>query len=154
MINLFDRISRLKAVEREYLVVKQAVDRLRNSVIHEGDTLTNGTSPKDLIAAVDRLEATYLIRLWAEFETAVRSYYESSTNNPIATIRATDLINSVAGRRKGRSIDRPISDPVHRVREYRNSLVHDRNDQPPPVDVTVARRHLNNFLGRLIDYKP
>jgi hypothetical protein len=143
----FERIDRLKAIEREYLVVRHAIDRLQVTVTDGRADLPGGTSVRDLNEAHRQLEATFLIRLWAEFETAVRSYYGWLTNNLDSRIRALDLINAVNASRRGRSAGDSIRLAVHEVREYRNSLVHDRDDLVPPVTLTDARRRLNTYLG-------
>jgi hypothetical protein len=53
----------------------------------------------------------------------------------------------VAASRRGRAIADSVRLEVHQVREYRNSLVHDRDDPAPPVTLSNARRSLNNYLG-------
>lgn len=143
----FERIDRLKAVEREFQVVWDAIERLRVAVADGRVVLPIGTSIRDLDAARRQLEATFLIRLWAEFETAVRSYYGTLTNDPDPRIRAIDLINTVAASRLGRAVADTVRVEVHEVREYRNSLVHDRDDPAPPVALSDARRRLNMYLG-------
>ena len=85
-----------------------------------------------------QLEDTYLIRLWAEFETAVRSFYDSNHQNPTLHIRAVDLINTVAASRRGRAVASKVLAEVHQVRDYRNSLVHDRDDPVSPVTLGVT----------------
>lgn len=145
--NRFERIDRLKAVEREFRVVSDAIERLRVAVADGRVDLPGGTTTRDLDAARRQVEATFLIRLWAEFETAVRSYYGWLTNDPDPRIRSTDLVNAVAASRKGRALADAERLGVHEVREYRNSLVHDRDDPAPPVALSEARRRLNTYLG-------
>jgi hypothetical protein len=143
--NKYERMDRLKAVEREFRVASDAIQLLRVAVVDGRVALPGGTSPRDLDAVRLQLEATFLIRLWAEFETAVRSYYSTLTNNP--QIRAIDLINTVAANPKGRALSADARTRVHEVREYRNSLVHDRDEPIAPVTLTDARRRLNSYLG-------
>ncbi len=130
-----ERIDRLKAVVREFHVVEDAIERLRVAVTDGRVDLPGGTTARDLDAARRQLEATYLIRLWAEFETAVRSYYGWLTNDPDPRIRSTDLVNAVNASRRGRALSDAERVGVHEVREYRNSLVHDRDD---PVARTLS----------------
>lgn len=96
MPELFEWFDRLKFVEREFRAVSSAVGDLRNAVRDGKLSAPNRTTLRDLDAAFDRLEPTYLIRLWAEFETAARSYYASLTHDQESRIRAVDLINTVA----------------------------------------------------------
>ena len=72
--NLYDWHDRIKAVEREYRALRSAVGRMRRAIIDGAEGPVN-TTVGDLLTANENLEGTYLIRLWAEFETAVRSYY-------------------------------------------------------------------------------
>ena len=147
----FEWIDRLKFVEREHRVVATAVDRLRVAILDGQVRTPDGTSPRDLVAAREGLETTYLVRLWAEFETAILSYYRYLRGEPEARIRAVDLVNTLAAVRRGRAIAEAVREEVHEVREFRNSLVHERTDPAPPVALVEARRRLNTFLGKLPD---
>ena len=111
-------------------------------------SLPTKTSPRDLVAAAEQVESTYLIRMWAEFETALRSYRRHITGDPDDQIRTRNLIDWTAGVRQGRAISADVRDDVHEVREYRNFLVHERDDQAPPAAVAIeeARKRLNTLL--------
>ena len=152
MVELYERISRIKAIEGEYFAAREALGRLQSSVDNEGHHVLTDCKPKDLQSASDRLEATYLIRLWVEFETSLRSYYKALTANPVARIRAKDLIDTISARRRRHSIPEKLRVSIHKVREYRNSLIHDRDVGMAPVGLAVARRDLNTFLGKLIEH--
>ena len=65
-----------------------------------------GTSPRDLVAAADQVESTYLIRMWAEFETGLRSYRRHITGNQDDQIRTRNLIEWTAGVKQGRAISK------------------------------------------------
>jgi hypothetical protein len=144
-------MDRIKGAEREYYAVAHAVARHRPAVRAGDVVLPPATSPRDLGAAADRLEPTYLIRVWAEFETALRSYRRYITGDPEDRIGTENLINWTAGVRQGRAISEDVRDDVHEVREYRNVLVHERDDQEPPpaIAIDVARRRLNIYLQKL-----
>jgi hypothetical protein len=141
-------IDRVKGAERESYVVAAAVDHYRQVALAGDTELPTKTSPRDLVAAADRVESTYLIRMWAEFEAALRSYRRHITGDPDDQIRTRNLIDWTAGVRQGRAISADVRDDVHEIREYRNFLVHDRDDQAPPVAVAieVARKRLNTLL--------
>ena len=147
--NRFEWIDRLKFVEREHRVVASAIARLQLAILEGLARTPDGTSPRDVVAAGENLETTYLVRLWAEFETALLSYYRDLTGDSEARIKATDLVNTLAGVRRGRAIADEVRAAVHEVREYRNSLVHERTDPAPPVGLVEARSRLNTFLGKL-----
>jgi hypothetical protein len=141
-------IDRVKGAEREYYVVAAAI-AYDGPVALAGDTkLPAKTSPHDVVAAADQVESTYLIRMWAEFETALRSYRYRATADPDDRISTRSLIDWTAGVRQGQANSADVRDDVHEVREYRNFLVHERDDQAPPVPVAieVARQRLNTLL--------
>jgi hypothetical protein len=127
--NLHEVFDRLKATRREYYVVADAVRRLRDAVKANQVPVPPNTSLRDYDAALLQLEPTYLVRLWAEFETALRSYRRHFVGNPEDNIRAFD----------------------HEVREYRNSLVHERDVMAPAVGIDEARRRLSTYLSKLPD---
>ena len=147
MHNRSVRIDRLKAVVREFQVVSDAIERLRVAVADGRIRLPGGTSVRDLDTARHQLEGTFLIRLWAEFETAVLSYFRWLKKDPGRRIRATDLIDAVAASRHGRALADAARREVHEVRKYRNSLVHDRDVPASRVALSEARRRLNIYLG-------
>ena len=135
-------IDRVKGANREYSAVAVALAQFGPLVQTGAVELPRETSPRDFIAAVDKLEATYLIRMWAEFEMALRSYHEVKTGAD--TIRAVDLINWTAGIKQGRAVSQDVRDDVHEVREYRNFLVH--GNSVPAVPIDQARKRLNTLL--------
>jgi hypothetical protein len=151
MSNLFEWFDRLKFVERESYAVSSAVGERRDVVRGGRAPAPDRTTLRDLDAAFVQLEPTYLIRLWAEFETAVRSYYGSLTHDSDPHIRTADLINAVAGIRRGRAVADAVRVQVHELRVCRNSLVHERNDPAPRVPLDEGRRRLNTYLGKLPD---
>jgi hypothetical protein len=56
------------------------------------------------------------------------------------------LLDGIAARR-GISPDRLAS--AHAVREYRNSLVHERDEKVIPISIAEARSHLCRFFAFL-----
>src|SRR5271166_5033472 len=71
----FEWHERIKAVEREYWSARRAIDRLSADVARDPGALGEGPSPRDLRSADENLEGTYLVRMFAEFETGVRSFW-------------------------------------------------------------------------------
>ena len=131
-------------------MVGAAVNHYRNAV-QAGDaplpTVPKKTSPRDLAAASDKVESTYLIRMWAEFETALRSYRRYFTRDLDDRINTSNLSNWTAGVKQGRAISEYVRDNVHEVLNIA-TLVHERNQEDPPAEVAidVARAQLNNLL--------
>ena len=151
MPNLYEVFDRLKATVREYYVVADAVQWRRASVQTHQVPAPLETSLRDYEAASRQLQPTYLVRLWAEFETALRSYRRYIVSNPNDNIRAFDLIEWAQGIDKGRKVADEMRELVHEVREYRNSLVHERDDMAPAVGIDAARRRLSTYLAKLPD---
>lgn len=88
------------------------------------------------------------------FETAWTSYWQYATNRPDGRIRAFDLIQWAQGVHEGRPVNVPITTLVHQVREYRNFLVHERNNPAPAVPIGEARTRLSTHLAKLPDQWP
>ena len=138
-LETIQRIRRLKAVERECLAVRAAVDRLVASPPDRA-----GVAFRDLRSASQSLEATYLIRLFAEFEVALRSYY--ATYRPARRPVMETLIDRIAARRR---IPNDVIREAHGVRLYRNALLHAGDEQAAAIGISVARHHLCVYLDRL-----
>jgi len=134
--------DRIKAVEGEYLAMRRAADRFRQAALAD-PTILEGNLRKRIGEALKNLEGTYIIRLFAEFETGARQYWAANW----ATIPNTaDLLDGLAARRK---IPDMLRDNVHLVREYRNALVHEREEEPEEVPIAVARHYLCHFFSFL-----
>jgi hypothetical protein len=139
----------------EYDVVSAAVVRYRGDVHAANADLPEGTQPHHLDRAVEQLEGTYLIRLWAVFETAWASYWRHRTNRPDGKIKAFDLVEWGRTIEDGyKSIGTAVTPDVHRVRDYRNLLVHARDQPAPPVPIGEARSYLNRYLAKLPNQWP
>ncbi len=141
-------IDRVKGAVRECYVVAAAVGHYGQAVRSEEAQLPRETSPRDLVTAAHQVEATYVIRMWAEFETALRSYRRHIMGDPDDRINTSNLIDWTAGLKRGRAISADVRDDFHKVRDYRNHLVHEGDDQAPPdrVAIDVARTRLNTLL--------
>lgn len=133
---------RIKAIEAEYLAVRLAMNRLVEACRRDPTTCA-GLKPGDLARASSSLEGTYITRTFAEFETGLRLYRESIRDTHPRTI---DLLASLAALR-GVSEDR--RDKAHSVREYRNRLIHEREEPAEPIPLAAARGHLCSFFSYL-----
>jgi hypothetical protein len=120
-----------------------AADRLLDAGRSDPTTLQREIAIHDLDVASDRLEGTYLVRLFAEFETSLRKLWATFRETSPAT---GDLLNGVGA--KCRIPHDQISN-AHQVREYRNALVHEREERAASIPISEARSHLCRFLSRL-----
>jgi hypothetical protein len=135
--------SRIKAVEREYLAMRQAADRFRQTALDDPTILEGDLRQGEIVTASRNLEGTYVIRLFAEFETGARQYW---TANWDTYPKTADLLSGLAARHKIPDTQR---DRAHLVREYRNALVHEREEKPEGMPMAVARGYLCHFFSFL-----
>ncbi len=137
--------GRIKAIERAYLVARLAIDRLLTQVQADPTILVGDVKPRDLGPAREVLEGTYAIRLFAEFETGLRSYWKMDLGRRTRP-NTGNLLDAIASRRR---IEATLIARAHAARAYRNSLVHERGESIPIVTITDVRATLCAFLGRL-----
>src|SRR5437660_525500 len=91
-------IGKIKAVEREYLAVRFSVDRSLKQVRRDPSILTGDLRVREIERAAELLEDTYIMRLFAEFETALRVYFQKTKRRPPPS-RTRDLLDGVAAMR-------------------------------------------------------
>jgi hypothetical protein len=143
--NKFEWLNRVKAVEREHSAVRYATDHLLTAAKNDSTILDRVLRVRDVQDAVERLEGTYVIRLFAEFETSLRTFWVSS-RRAAAPSRTRDLLDGVAAKCK---VPHDKIQDAHTVREFRNVLVHERDDDIGSVPIATARRYLCVFLSFL-----
>src|SRR5439155_7570710 len=121
MIKRQQRIARITAVLQEYLTAKTASDLLTaQSDANPSYGRDHGWEPRAGEAFTDNLEATYIIRIYAEFEAALRDYwltYRKQTTRP----KMYQLVNEAI---PDRGFSQDIIDNADDVREFRNYLVY------------------------------
>jgi hypothetical protein len=137
-------MTRVKAVEREYAMTRLAVSRLLQHAMENPNLLIGDQRYRDIAAASDRLEGTYVVRVFAEFETALKQFLRAKGIK--VPKDAKPLVNKVRDR-VGISIDH--ADDVHKVRDYRNALVHERLRPALEVSMRDATKYLSTFLSWL-----
>lgn len=141
-----ERIARLRAVQREFETASFAVGVLGQNLRADPSTLDEvGLGLRDFRGVSANLEATYLVRLFAEFEAGLRRAWMGAFRR-VSHPRISDVIDAIATRR---SIPQQWLDAVHAVRAYRNSLVHDEAAQSATVDLPDACDRLCRFLSQL-----
>jgi hypothetical protein len=129
----FDWHEHIKDIEGEYRAARIAVDRLKDQVVAAPDLLKKGDGTRAYLREADRnLEGTYLVRLFAAFEAALRSYDRARHNNPTRTLDASVLIDSTGGRR-GQGISTAVREGAHAVRLVRNYWAHENEETLAPM---------------------
>jgi hypothetical protein len=144
-LNKYVYLARVKAVEVEYQAMRFAASFTLEAVRRDVGLFRGGLKTSDLELASSELEATYIIRLFAEFETCLRTYWRDvrGTDPPS---RTRDLLDGVAARCK---VATEVSGKAHAVREFRNSLIHERLSETEEVTIREARSCLCHFLSSL-----
>lgn len=136
-------LARIKAVEREYIAVRQALDRFREAVRNDPTILRGDLRPREIVPASENAEGTYVIRIFAQFETGLRQYWLTFRDTHPKT---EDLLDGVAARDR---IPHDNLENAHAVREYRNTLVHEREDAEDLIAIADVRAHLCRYFAFL-----
>lgn len=140
----FEWMGRVKRVEREYGAIRFATDYLLKAVNDDPSVLNKLVHRPDINTAHSHLEGTYIIRVFAEFETALRCFVTAfHLRKPTGT---EVLINRVRDRAR---IPQSYAHAAHLVRLYRNALVHERTTSAQPVTMRESTSSLCTFLSRL-----
>jgi len=143
-----DRSERVKSVERQYFVAEKARETLEAALKAHSALLTGiGLDAADLSAFKSNLLDTYFIRLFAEFETAIKDCWKNGLNQDPRT-RIMEVIDSLASRRK---VLDSVRVNVHAARKWRNRLVHEDDTDATQVELPSARSSFGRFLGFLPD---
>jgi hypothetical protein len=145
----FDWHEHIKDVEGEYRAARAAVDRLKAGLLATPDLLKREDEARKYLRHADRnLEGTYLVRLFAAFEAALRSYDRARHNDPTRNEDASVLIDSIGGRR-GQGISDAVRAGAHAVRRVRNYWAHENDALLVLMTITDARARLQKYLSWL-----
>jgi hypothetical protein len=141
-----DWSSRIKAVERQYNTARFAAERLCAELRHDPSIETQSPAPLYVNETLRTLEVTYVVRMFAEFESGLRSFWRSARPNRRPKIE--HLIQRVASNRK---VSNDLIDGAHAARKYRNSIVHDNehDEDVTAIPIADARRKMVLFFERL-----
>ena len=136
----------------EYKATRAAFDRLRAALQATPDIRNQleSAARDNLKDAHLNLEGTYIIRLFAAFEAAPRSFDRSKHNDSNRRTDASVMIDENGGKRN-RGIPMGHRNRAHAVRLVRNFWAHESDDDPGPMSVDVARASLQKFLSELPD---
>lgn len=144
--------DRIKATEREYRAVRIALDYLPAATPDEIHDLTEERGWADLIlsdayAAGKNLDATYLIRMFSEFDRAVDSFWRSLSGSHGRDIDGRIQLDEVGA---ANTIPDHVILGAQDVRGHRNNLVHGRIDlHAAALAFADARANLLTYLRGL-----
>jgi len=138
--------DRLRAIESEYLSCHAAL----SFAVREWATVAEGPEWHGRVRsqaqeALARLEDTYIIRLFSEFEALLREYW-ADTEATAVPDRVEDLINRFGSKYR---LPERIRTQAHDVQYYRNALLHRGARRRGAVPFGSARRALNFFVAQL-----
>jgi len=143
MIKRQQRIERITAVLQEFLAARTASELLAEKTkANPSYGRNDGWEPRAGPAFTDNLEATYIIRIYAEFEVALRDYwlsYRKKTTRP----KMYQLVNQLI---PDQGFSRDVIDNADDVREYRNFLVHDIEDEPGAGMAAFSLKQVKGYL--------
>jgi hypothetical protein len=147
----FDWHEHLVEVWGEFRSTRAAVDRLRTTVDATPDILKDDRVAREYLSrAHENLDGTYIVRLFAAFEAALRSDDRAKHNNPGRETKASVMIDEIGGKR-GRGIQPGIRQRAHDVRRVRNFWAREEDALPAPMTVDEARARLQAYLHELPD---
>jgi len=137
----------LQEVEKEHAAVQAALEYLgdRWSAVSNDPDLMALTLP-DLRRARQNLQRTYLMRVFARFEALVRDALGTAGLSRRIPRTADALIRRAGSHWRVTDV---LREDVHRVREFRNQIVHER---PPSEFLTL--RDAVRFLSRFLVFIP
>lgn len=138
-------IRSIKAIENEYQVAVIAMKRLSTDAGHDPNILGRDLRFRNVKEAQEKLSATYAIRMFAEFETGLRTSWVVTRTDPEPTSIA-EIIDRIASR--ARIVGDYLAN-AHRARRYRNRQIHDNQEEGEHLAVVDCRSYLNNYLGRM-----
>ncbi len=137
-------LTRIREVEREYNSAQWATKYVVQAAQADPSILALDLRIRDIRNASDRLQGTYIIRLFAQFETALRAFIAAQAKPQPKW--AEQLINRVGNLGK---IPPDMREKAHTVRKFRNSLVHVNAEAVEPLTMREATSRLCTFLDPL-----
>jgi len=144
-VNRDEWLTRIKSIERRFDVAQAALKSLIDKARHDASVLNAQMKLRDISDTLADLEPTYLVRMFSEFESGLRSFWNATRKRRRKT-PADSLLDRIASQQR---IPNEQLLNAHAVRLYRNSISHEQDDPGKPIEFHVARGHLCRFFSRL-----
>lgn len=146
-------IRNIRRIGREYEAARGALaytERNWQKMALFNDSELEHVGPQDLRNAVNNLEATFIIRIFAAYEGMLKEHLMQHHAHIAVPedARAVWLIDRVSTLQSPH-IGTPLRNRVHDVRRHRNSLVHAVLAAPLPMTFDEVRSRLNTYLDKL-----
>lgn len=140
--------AHIQEVWGEFKAARLAVSRLKEQVNADANIVAGEHGVREHLSSADaNLEGTYIVRIFAAFEAALRSYDRYHFDDPDRETRAATMIDQLGALNHVR-VRIPIRDGVHRVRRIRNYWAHDTDEDPNPMPIDQVRGLLQAYLDR------
>ncbi|HEX4795187.1 MAG TPA: hypothetical protein VH370_15435 [Humisphaera sp.] len=137
------RIIRLNEVFREYQAAQVAVRMLAAELRRDPSFLNAfNLQAADFKRLKTNTEATYLVRMQAEFEGGLRSIWVSTIRDTYPPMSV--LLQSLSARR---SIPVQVTENADRARKFRNAIVHEDSGRAGAVSMQDAARWLALYFS-------
>ena len=137
--------GRIQRAVHEYEVAREALDRLKSQAVADASAVHSSLS-EHLPQAELNLEGTYIIRVFAVFDAALRSYDRYHFKDQDRDAKVAVMINQLGALRR---VARPIREGVHRVRRVRHFRAHELEEDPGPMSLDRVRGFLQSYLDRI-----
>jgi hypothetical protein len=138
----------IQQVLGEFKAARKAVDRLKSQVDADASLIADEAWVREhLSRASANLEGTYIVRMFAAFEAALRSYDRHIFNDLERETKSSILIDQL-GSKNRLKVRTQIREGVHRVRRIRNYWAHDTDEDLEPMPIDRVRGLLQSYLDR------
>lgn len=139
--------DRIKQAERDCRNALRAMDLLINVCRNQPSYLQREDFALSDLRIVGRgLHDLYFVRMFAAFESCLRSYRQSTTRRKKKTVTQQLLIESIA---KQVGVGQNTLDAVQKIRGFRNYLIHGDEQNITSYTIGEAGKHLNAFVAKL-----
>ena len=136
--------ERIAAVEREFFAARRGVALLvEQTRLDPGAIADLGIRPADVMDCFEHLEGTYMVRMFADWESGLRDVWNNALTQA-TTPPMRDLLEGLAARVH---VDATTLAEAHEVREHRNALVHQGTVAVRPMTLAQARSRLRKFFS-------
>jgi hypothetical protein len=138
--------AHIQEVWGEFKAARLAVSRLKVQVNGDANILAAEPGAREHLSAADaNLEGTYIVRIFAAFEAALRSFDRYHFKDPDRESKAATMIDHLGALNR---VSISIREGVHRVRRIRNYWAHDADEDPTPMSIDRVRGFLQTYLDR------
>jgi hypothetical protein len=144
-MNTFEAMERVRRCESICLAGKAAAEFYYAACLADRSLLPadDRVRIRDIRQCRQDLEDTFLVRMFAVFESVLRAYWRSGLRRRTHPNMQT-LLDRVAS---SRHVPSDRLSTAHSVRDYRNAVVH--TGTAPAVSLADARAYLCTFLSHL-----